>query len=134
MGGLTELCRRARDRAGAPVRGLRTIGDYMRHGTATAQPYLCTIHGHLITRLHRPQRTAIQAGQAARCPRWRCHGRLTPAPFERHGRILRAVLRQVAEVITCRGDGLDLIRTQIGGAPLAGGTAAHDDDFREPTS
>lgn len=127
MGGPIEMCRCARDRAAALARGLHTMADYMRPGHATTHPYLCTTHGHLVTRLYRPQRAAIQAGRPALCPRWRCYGRLTATTWEHEGRLLRAVLRQMAEVITCRGDGLDLIRTQIGGAPLAGGPAADDD-------
>lgn len=133
MSGLGEMCRRARDRAGAPVRGLHTIADYVRPGYATSQPYVCHPGGHLITRLHRPQSTAIEARRTIPCTRRGCGGALYATTWEREGRRLRELLRLAADTIHPSPRGLDLIRNRIGGAPLHGGTAAHDDDLGSPT-
>jgi hypothetical protein len=127
-----ELCWRARVRAGAPARGLSTVMDRLRPGTTVTEPYLCRPGGHLIARLYRPQRTAIEAQRLPPCPRRSCAGVLHATTWEREGRRVREFLRQFAETVTCRGDGLELIHAKTSGAPGQGG-AATDDDLRSPT-
>jgi hypothetical protein len=135
MTSVHEIVQRARNRAGALALDLAVIGDYVRPGYAPARPYQCSAHGHLVTRLYRPQRTAIEARRLAPCPRRRCGGWLYSDPATtRYEQILRDLLDRQAATVQPARSGLALIQTRIGGAPGQGGTAATDDDLGSQTS
>lgn len=138
MGGLSELYRRARDRAGAPARTYRnTLTDRLYSGPLHVIIGLFYIYvgdriclrcnaktSYVTNRTYRHYR---ETG-ALRCG---CGGRLIPAYETRLIELLGAAAETVQPDAVA---GLERIRARTNGAPVPGGAAVNDDDLGSQTS